>query len=39
MEAYTAADERPVVTCLRDVADLDIYIGIIGMAVQLHPSR
>lgn len=28
MEAYTAADERPLDLCLRDVAQQDVYIGI-----------
>jgi hypothetical protein len=28
MEAYTAADERPLEKCLRDVAQSDIYVGV-----------
>ena len=28
MEGYTAADERPVDLCLRDVAASDVYVGI-----------
>jgi hypothetical protein len=28
MEAYTAADERPLDLCLRDVAQSDIYVGL-----------
>src|ERR1019366_9404963 len=30
MEDYVAADERPVQQCLRDVADCDLYVGILA---------
>ncbi|MGF6789737.1 DUF4062 domain-containing protein [Paraburkholderia tuberum] len=30
MEAYTAADDRPMDLCLRDVAQSDLYVGVFG---------
>jgi WD40 repeat protein len=30
MEAYVAADERPLELCLKDVARCDLYVGLVG---------
>jgi hypothetical protein len=37
MEAYTAADERPVDVCLRDVARSDIYVGLYAWRYGYEP--
>jgi hypothetical protein len=37
MEAYTAADERPLEKCLRDVAQSDIYVGVYAWRYGYEP--
>jgi WD40 repeat protein len=37
MEAYTAADERPLDLCLRDVAQSDIYVGLFAWRYGYEP--
>ncbi|MCI0387779.1 MAG: DUF4062 domain-containing protein [Acidobacteria bacterium] len=37
MEAYTAADERPLDLCLRDVAQSDIYLGLFAWRYGYEP--
>ena len=37
MEAYTAADERPLERCLRDVAQSDIYVGVYAWRYGYEP--
>jgi len=37
MEAYTAADERPLDHCLRDVAQSDIYLGLFAWRYGYEP--
>jgi WD40 repeat protein len=37
MEAYTAADERPLDLCLRDVAQSDIYVGLYAWRYGYEP--
>jgi hypothetical protein len=37
MEAYTAADERPVDVCLQDVARSDIYVGLYAWRYGYEP--
>jgi hypothetical protein len=37
MEAYTAADERPIDLCLRDVAQSEIYVGIYAWRYGYEP--
>ncbi len=37
MEGYTAADERPLDLCLRDVAQSDIYVGIVAWRYGYQP--
>src|SRR4249920_827632 len=37
MEAYTAADERPLDLCLRDVAQSDIYVGLFAWRYGCEP--
>src|SRR5713226_6398740 len=39
MEDYVARDERPLETCLADVADCDIYIGIFAWRYGFIPSE
>jgi len=37
MEAYTAADDRPLDLCLRDVAQSDIYVGLYAWRYGYQP--
>jgi len=37
MEAYTAADERPLDHCLRDVAQSDLYVGLFAWRYGYEP--
>jgi WD40 repeat protein len=37
MEAYTAADERPLDLCLRDVAQSEIYVGLFAWRYGYEP--
>src|SRR5262245_43986162 len=37
MEGYTAADERPLELCLRDVAQSDIYVGVFAWRYGYEP--
>ncbi|HKQ80117.1 MAG TPA: DUF4062 domain-containing protein [Blastocatellia bacterium] len=37
MEAYTAADERPLDYCLRDVSQSDIYVGLFAWRYGYEP--
>ncbi len=39
MEAYAAADERPLDKCLRDVAESDIYVGIFAWRYGYTPPE
>jgi formylglycine-generating enzyme required for sulfatase activity/energy-coupling factor transporter ATP-binding protein EcfA2 len=38
MEDYVATDERPIVKCLKDVSESDIYIGIFAWRYGFIPS-
>jgi hypothetical protein len=38
MEDYVAADRRPVDKCLRDIAECDIYVGIIALRYGYVPT-
>jgi hypothetical protein len=39
MENYTAADERPLDLCLRDVAQSDIYVGLFAWRYGYIPPQ
>ena len=39
MEDYVAADERPLDRCLEDVANCDVYIGLIGWRYGFVPAE
>jgi hypothetical protein len=38
MEDYVAADRRPADKCLRDIAECDIYVGIIALRYEYIPT-
>src|ERR1044071_7013147 len=39
MEDYVATDQRPLAKCLADVADCDMYIGIIAWRYGYIPAK